>query len=173
MKMRHCVGCFCISVVVIGCNQKSSPFAEMPSEQSRESAGRSLNPIRRELGLLLIGDNWVLYKSDASEEQWVIRKGSPSGKTVIKDPLGNVIKEEDHYYSGARFTSQHDYGWEFISAMYDYRTKQIALGYSGTNEAVAAAISPFSMTVNGGSTDVVGAMAAVRMVAASWPDGPK
>ena len=144
----------------------------MPSKQSQQLIGRSLNPLCKEIGLPLMGDNWILYKSTATEEHWVVREGSPSGKTILKDTLGNILKEEDHYYSGARFTSAHDYGWEFISALYDYRIKQISLSYSGTNEAAAAMAAPFKMTSNGGSTNVVDAIAALRKIAANWPDGP-
>lgn len=173
MKLAHLLHCLCLSVLVAGCNPQAPSSTQMPPKPASQPIGRTLNPLRRELGLIPIGDNWVLYKSNTNEEHWVVRKGSPSGKTVFKDSSGKVIKEEDHYYSGVRFTDRHEYGSEFISAIYDYQTKQIALGYSGTNKTAEAVVSRFTMTVNGGSTDVAGAIAALKEVAASWPDGPK
>jgi hypothetical protein len=172
MKVKWLLLSLCGGALITACNQQAPSSAQMAQNQASQTVGRTLNPQRKELGLRTIGDNWVLYRANGNQEDWVVRKGSPSGKTVFKDASGNVTTEEDHFYSGARYYYRHDYGWEFISVSYDYRTKQVAISYSGTNQVTEGILSKFLMPSQGPTSDVAGVMAAVKQAATGWPDGP-
>jgi hypothetical protein len=145
----------------------------MQEHQTSESADKSMNELRASLGLRLIGESWVLYRSLPTQEDWKIRKDGFVAKSVFKDAAGKTVSEEDYYYSGAQFVDPEGRGWERITVHYDYGTKQVYLAYTGTNATTEAALSKFLMRLHGPSTDVAGAMAAVKTAAAGWPDPPK
>ncbi len=132
-----------------------------------------MNPIRKELGLRQIGDDWILYDKEAGQEDWKIRVDGPVAKVVLKDQSGNVKSEQEIYYSGAEFVDREGHNWEQIVVNYDFTTKQIYVAYIGTNSQIEGKLARFKTTVNGPSTDVNGAIKAVKEVAADWPDGHK
>ncbi len=173
MKVFHLLPYLCIGVVAIGCSRQASPPAQVTQQITSQPIGRSLNPVRRELGLRLIGDDWVLYRSQDSQEEWKIRNAGLLSKVILKTSSGSASAEEDYYYSGAEFTDREGHGWERITVNYNYGTKEVVVSYTGTNKVIEASLSKFSMTVQGGSTNVVGAMAAVKEAAVGWPDAPK
>ncbi|MEW6155860.1 MAG: hypothetical protein AB1813_00410 [Verrucomicrobiota bacterium] len=163
-------------LLVAGCNREAGTASTPEQMQERQTSGsptKSLNELRAGLGLRVIGESWVLYRSLPTQEDWKMRKDGFVAKTVFKDASGNVSSEEDHYYSGAQFVDREGRGWERITVHYDYGTKQVYLAYTGTNATTDAMLSKFLMRLHGPSTDVAGAMAAVKRAAAGWPDAPK
>jgi hypothetical protein len=138
-----------------------------------EPIGRTLNPIHKELGLRPIGDDWILYRNEAGQEDWKIRAAGPVAKVLLKDQSGKIKSEQEIYYSGAEFVDREGHNWEQIVVNYDFTTKQIYVAYIGTNPQIEGKLAKFKITVNGPSTDVNGAIKAVKEVAADWPDGPK
>lgn len=176
MRASHFLFRLCIGLLVAGCNReagKAPSSEEMQKHQTSESSDKSLNELRASLGLRVIGESWVLYRSLPTQEDWKIRKDGFVAKTVFKDASGKVSSEEDYCYSGAQFVDREGRGWERITVHYDYGTKQVYLAYTGTNTVTDAVLSKFLMRLHGPSTDVAGAMAAVKTAATGWPDAPK
>ncbi len=174
MKLSCVLFCIVAITFAAGCRRQEAPLEVHVSQQKmKQPIGRHLNPLRKELGLRLIGDDWVLYRSDARQEDWKSNSSGAIAKTVLKDGSGNVVSEEDCYYSGTEFEGIEGHNWENVSVTYDYRTMEIAVGYAGTNKSTKAILSRFFMSANGGTTNVVGAMAEVNKVVAGWPRGSK
>jgi len=163
-------------IFMVGCNRQedstevSSHQVRLPEQETTNSIGRSLNSLRKDLGLRQIGDNWVLYRSIASEERWMVDRSRPDAKILFKDNSGNIYEEQDTYYSGGEFEGLDGHDWERVVVSYDYRTKEIAVAYSGTNELIEAVLSKYFMTIDGGTTNLVSAMTEVNKIVAGWPN---
>jgi hypothetical protein len=144
----------------------------MQNGKTNTATVNALNLLRKEIGLRLIGPDLVLYRSRPTQEDWQRAKSGFPAKAVFKNLTGQVLSEEDYYYSGAQFTDREGHGWERITVHYDYGIKEVVLSYTGTNKATEAILSKYLMPFNGPSTNISGVMAAVKTAAAGWPDGP-
>lgn len=159
-------GASILASAFVGAGCSKSPSGR-PSETG--AMGRSLNPVRLELGLRPIGKSWVLYRLTGAQEDWVVKKGSPTGKTIFKDKSGNVVSEEDHLYSGKKYYYRHDEGWEFMAVRFDYLARTVSVTYSGTNTVTESAMAAYLVPPNAPTHDIKAATGCVRAATASWP----
>jgi hypothetical protein len=146
-----------------------------PPKQSNQTNGLiedSINKKRASIGLRVIDVNWFLYRSLPTQDDWKIHKDGFLAKSVFKKLPGDVLSEEDYYYSGAQFYDLEGHGWECITVHYDYGKKDIVLSYTGTNAATKTILSKYLMSYRGPATNVSAVMDAVRKAAAGWPDAP-
>jgi len=150
--------------------QRHSLLAEQTSiNQPTNTLIAADNKLRQELGLKVIGQDWILYRADNGQEDWKIRKDGFPAKVVFKDSQRRVLADEDYYYSGNEFYDAEGHGWERVTVHYDYPSKQVYVAYTGTNKPTETALSKYFITIGGASSDVVGAMTAVRKIVADWP----
>lgn len=149
------------ATLVTGCGEELP--ALMKASEVKTVAHDNL--VRSSIGLRMVEENWVLYRSNKDVDDW---KSSPTdghlAKRVFKTDHGGIRKEEDYYYSGKQFTDREGIWAEFVTVNYDYSLKSLRALYVGTNQSIAEAISPFGTH----SDRVKEGLAAVASVVKSW-----
>lgn len=97
---------------------------------------------REQLGLNPIGANWQLQRDEFSEQDWKARGTDSSiSKKVKRDSKGNLLWEEDYYYSGKTFTTfKGETVLEQLTVYYDYRTSLYKIGYIGASPIIEALV---------------------------------
>ena len=75
---------------------------------------------------------WFFYRSQFGAEDWKVIESGSIAKTIQRDEKGNLLWEEDYYYSGKTYTDANGgRGWEHIAVRYDYVSKKIKIRYDG------------------------------------------
>lgn len=126
--------------VGLGCGDSAKPLPKAVEV----AAVKQENVARSSIGIRLIQDDWVLYRSEFNADDWRAKPlDGYTTKRVFRSPAGSVSEEEDYYYSGATFTNRDGIWSEFITVNYNYGSGQIRVLYTGTNRGVEARLAQF------------------------------
>jgi hypothetical protein len=132
------------------------------------------NNIRRELGIREVQGDWAFYGRQFGVETW--KQGQFQAKKVCYDDTfeeataegkpptayqysydyNNILWEQDYYYTGRTFPSTTpDEGkvWEFLSLLYDYRTKRFGLDIITNDNQILAICSSRGLDSGSGQTN--------------------
>jgi hypothetical protein len=120
-----------------GCSP-SGGFSTVPPKDTPQT-----NQARVQIGIRPIKSDWTFYGREFRAEKW--KDVTNLCKMVQRDSSGAVLWEQDYYYSGASHTTSKGIDWEFLAVNYDYSTKRAALGYVGTNAAIAALVQNLTL----------------------------
>ena len=99
------------------------------------------NAIRQKLGIRTINKDWHYCGMSYREQTW--SSGNHGEKKVARDAKGNILWEQDYYYSGRTFTSPDpDAGTcsEMLSLCYDYSIQKFYIGIVTGEKSTEAAI---------------------------------
>ncbi len=150
-----------VAIASLGCRESEKPHVKAAEVKSVAQN----NLARSVIGLRLVQDNWVLYRSESDFDDWKATASDDHlSKRVFKGSGGGIVEEEDFIYSGRKFTDSDGTWSEFVTVNYRYESKQVRVLYTGTNQSIKATLAPFENH----SDKVKEALAAVEAVVKIW-----